>query len=110
MGNPHINEYSCMGGYSKTINELLSRRDYIGAIEQCVASCKSLNWGDHTVMCAFMRTFFSDNSVARCIELPDGKVVNAKEAIKWLEEQDKAAGTEANAVEEEKEAQNEQAD
>ena len=111
MPNTHINEYACMGNYSRTINELLQRRDYIGALEQCIASCKSLNWGDHTVMSRFMQRFWADNGASRCIELPDGKVVNAKEAIQWLEEQDKPAETEAAPVEEAKEeTQDEQAD
>lgn len=111
MPNTHINEYACMGNYSRTINELLRRRDYIGALEQCIASCKSLNWGDHTVMSRFMQRLWADNDAPRCIELPDGRVVNAKEAIRWLEEQDKPAETEAGPVEEAKEeTQDEQAD
>lgn len=111
MPNTHINEFHCMGGYSKTINGLLQRHDYIGALEQCVASCKSLNWGDSVVLERFMRIFWAENSAPRCIELPDGKVVNAKEAIQWLEEQDKAAETEAAPVEEAKEeTQDKQAD
>lgn len=110
MPNTHINEFSCMGQYTKTINEMLQRHDYIGALEQCIASCKSLNWGDSAVMERFMRIFWSENGAPRCIELPDGKVVNAKEAIQWLEEQDKPAEMEAEASEETKEdTQNEQA-
>ena len=111
MPNTHIDEYTCMGGYNTTINKLLQRHDYIGALEQCIASCKSLNWGDSPVMQSFMRKFWAENGAPKCIELPDGKVVNAKEAIQWLEEQDKLAETEAAPVEEAKEeAQDEQAD
>lgn len=111
MPNTHINEYHCMGGYGQTINELLRRRDYIGAIEQCVASCKSLNWGDYTVMCKFMQILLSNGNAPKCIELPSGEVVNAKDAIKWLEEQDKPTETEAADAEKTKEgAQDEQAD
>lgn len=65
-------------------------RDYIGALEQCVASCKSLNWGDSTVMGTFMNTMWNsdDGYNNRCIELPDGRVVKPAEAIKWLEQQE----------------------
>lgn len=88
MPNPHIDRYRCMGGYERTINCLLGNRDYIGALEQCIASCKSLNWGDSTVMAAFMGTMWEDNGCARrCIELPDGRVVNPIEAIRWVEQQ-----------------------
>jgi len=89
MPNTHINQYGCMGNYSRTINELLKRRDYIGALEQCIASCKSLNWGDSAVMGGFMETMWGGNSVNnRCIELPDGRVVKPAEAIAWLEQQE----------------------
>ena len=88
MPNTHINSYSCMGNYQTTINNLLKRRNYIGALEQCIASCKSLNFGDSTVMREFMGTMYGDNSANnRCIELPDGSVVRPVEAIKWLKQQ-----------------------
>lgn len=89
MPNTHINEYSCMGNYQTTINKLLASHDYIGALEQCVASCKSLNWGDSTVMSAFVTTLWGGNRTNnRCIELPDGRVVKPIGAIKWLNAQD----------------------
>lgn len=89
MPNPHIDEYGCMGNYATTINQLLQNHDYIGAIEQCIASCKSLNWGDSTVMSLFMDSMYgSGNANNRCIELPDGSVVNPTEAIEWLEAQE----------------------
>lgn len=111
MPNTHINDFRCLGDYNTAINTLLQRRDYIGALEQCIASCKSLNWNDGPVMEKFMQKFWANNGAPRCIELPDGKVVNAKEAIQWLEEQDKPAETEAAPVEEAKEeTQDEQAD
>lgn len=103
MPNVHINEYACMGNYNRTINEFLQKRDYIGAIEQCIVSCRSLNWGDSVVMDKFMQQFWSNNGAPRCIELPDGKIVNAKEAIQWLEEQDGPAKTGAAPIEEAKE-------
>ena len=89
MPNPHIDKYSCMGNYHTTINVLLRENNYIGAIEQCVASCQSLNFGDSTVMLEFMRTLYGNNQTNnRCIELPDGNVVNTKEAITWLRAQE----------------------
>ena len=91
--NPHIDGFSCIGNYSQSINELLRRHDYIGAIEQCAASCKSLNFNDSTVMCEFMRRIYGiadrQNEInTRCFELPDGSVVTASDAIKWLKSQE----------------------
>lgn len=100
MPNPHIDRYNCMGNYQRTINGLLMKRNYIGALEQCIASSKSLNWGDSTVMCEFMRTMWGDSGYNNnCIELPDGRIVKPLEAIQWLEQQ------EANTNEQAEEAQ-----
>ncbi len=99
--NPHIQEYSCMGNYIKPINEALARRDYITALEQCIASAKSLNFHDGAVMSNFVNQFTRNGGTAyKAIELPDGRIVNPKDAIKWLEEQEAAAKAEAETVEE----------
>lgn len=87
LPNPHINEYNCMGDYVRTINNMIRDGNYIGAIEQCVASCKSLNFGDSIVMSKFMGYMWASEP-ERFIELPDGTMVSPREAIKWLEEQD----------------------
>jgi len=102
MPNPHIDKYSCMGNYQMTINERLMENDYIGALEQSIASCKSLNWADSTVMGFFIATMYGHNGSvnSRCIELPDGSVVKPAQAILWLEkqaEQDNAETTEEGA-------------
>ena len=91
--NPHIDAYSCIGNYSQSINELLRRHDYIGAIEQCAASCKSINFNDSTVMCEFMRRIYGisdrqNNVNMKCFELPDGSVVTPIDAINWIKSQE----------------------
>lgn len=89
MPNPHIDEYNCIGNYSRTLNQLMRDHNYISALEQCVASCKSLNFGDSVVMGTFAGKFWSGRGTdTRCIELPDGRVVTPKDAIAWLKEQD----------------------
>ena len=94
--NPHINEYSCMGNYTRTINNALAKRDYITALEQCVASAKSLNFHDSTVMRNFFDQFTSNSgSSYKAIELPDGSIVSPRDAIKWIEAQEAAANVAA---------------
>lgn len=90
MPNIHITEYHCMGSYSKYVNEMLANRDYIGAIEQCVASCKSLNFGDSTVLGEFMENLYgvSRRYNTRCFELPTGEVVTPSEAVDWIKSQE----------------------
>lgn len=85
--NPHIDGYRCMGNYRQAISNLIKDNNYIMALEQCIASCKSLNFGDSTVMSEFMSRLYgiSDYNVnMRCVELPDGSVVTPKEAIDYL--------------------------
>lgn len=86
MANPHIDFYECLGNYNQVFAELLKDRDYIGAIEQCIASCKSLNFGDSIVMSRFMETLYGlqGEKNNKCIELPNGTVVDPKRAIVWL--------------------------
>lgn len=97
--NPHINRYQCMGNYSTPVNRFIRDRNYINAIEQTVASAKSLNWADTTVMREFFRTLMGQSDVCRNnrgFELPDGRVVTPLEAVQWLEEQENAQRTEEN--------------
>lgn len=86
MPNPHIQNYGCMGSYKQIINKLLVDGDYVGAIVQCEVSCNSLNWGDHTVMCQFMRNMYKMSTA--CFELTDGRCVDQVEAVKWLKEKE----------------------
>lgn len=91
--NTHIDRYRCLGDHQRTINRLLADRNYIGALEQAVSSCKSLNFGDSPVMNEFMYRLYGarDGINIKCIELPDGKVVKPKEAVAWLKAQANAA-------------------
>jgi len=87
--NAHIDSYRCLGNYERAINNCLKNHDYIGAIEQSIASCKSLNFGDGAVMKEFMKHIYGYGGYShnKCIELPDGTVVTAKEASEWLKAQ-----------------------
>lgn len=100
--NPHIQHYRCMGSYSTIVGELLQIKDYIGAIEQCAASCRSLNFGDSTVMSVFMREFFygtrdgAFDRGSKCVELQDGTKITPSEALEWAWSR---ANTEVNSNE-----------
>ena len=102
MPNPHINIYSCMGDYEPMINSALRDNDYLLALEQAIASCQSLNFGDTTVMRAFMRILYGVDERGfnnRCIELPDGRVVTPQEAINWLSQEEAEISTKEAANE-----------
>lgn len=111
MPNPHIDRYQCMGNYERAINDCIKRNDYIGALEQSIASCKSLNFGDSTVMKELMRRMYGLDGYRhnRCIELPNGKVVTPKDAAMWLKaEEEKKQAQEIAAEAEHAETQPEQ--
>lgn len=89
--NTHIDRYRCLGTYQMEINRFISSHDYIGAIEQCIASCKSLNLGDAPVMNEFMARFYGVSSYTvndKFIELPDGRTVTPKEAADYLKQEE----------------------
>lgn len=85
MPNPHIYYYSCMGTYSQIVANLMSERKYIESIEQCIASARSLNFGDSIVFSRFMQEMYSEENTTKCIELPDKTCLTVREAIQWIE-------------------------
>lgn len=91
MPNTHIDRYGCLGNHTRIINELLSKYDYVGAIDQCISSAKSLNFGDTTVGREFFKWLFGCGESrinVKCIELPDGSVVGYKDAIEYLNKEE----------------------
>ncbi len=95
--NPHIDRYTCLGSYEEAINTLLNEGDYIGATEQCLASCQSLNFADYYVIKEFaLRMNEEDRVNVRCFELPDGRVVGPGDAIEWLLDEEKKSQEEQN--------------
>ncbi len=94
--NAHIDHYGCLGDYQATICDCLIRSDFIGAIEQCVASCMSLNFADSTVIRSFMVDLYKSKDTYKCVELPDGSRVTVAEAIKFLNESGENSNAENN--------------
>jgi hypothetical protein len=95
--NPHLDRYQCLGSNQSQIVRFLRDRNYIGAIDQCIAACRSLNFGDSAVMRVFARRFYGiedgfSEERARCIELPDGRVMTPREAACYLREQEAVNG------------------
>lgn len=102
LPNPHIQNFACLGANNTRLNELMNENNYIGAFEQCISSCRSLNFGDGAVMGGFITSLYDD--IYSCIELPDGSVVKPSEAIKWIKEH--KTQTQSEEVEHEQDNQN----
>ena len=102
--NPHIDLYRCLGDYEEAINTLLSEGDYIGATEQCIASCQSLNFADYYVMSGFAKRMYGVDCVnMRCFELPNGEVTDRDGAIAWLKDVEQKREAERTSEENEQE-------
>jgi len=61
----------------------------------------SLNFADSTVIGEFVSRIFSNGRGVniKCIELPDGKVVDPEGAIQWLKEQNEQKKAQETAAE-----------
>ena len=86
MPNPHIENFDCLGDYKRRILECIHGGNAIDAFNYCIASSRSLNWGDGVVMGKFFENVCYDMVELRCYELPDGTAVTIHEAIKWAVE------------------------
>lgn len=83
LPNQHIQRHACLGNNGQYINKCLQNRDYILAIEQCVASARNFNMADGVVADEFMRAIFSP-SAKKFILLPDGNSCTPIKALEWL--------------------------
>ena len=79
LPNSHIQENACLGNYRTTLNEMLLDGNYIGCIEQCIASAHSMAFNDVSAN-SFFRSFYADTS-RHIIETKDGEIISVKEAI-----------------------------
>lgn len=87
MPNPHLDQHDCLGNHRRYIEQKIMEGDCVYAVEQCVASAKSVNVGESATFPGFLDRLFR-NSAGRVIELPDGTSVTPKAAYEWLVQQD----------------------
>lgn len=84
--NPHINRFACLGAYKTYIQQALDSNDIITAIQQCIASARSVNIGEFVSITELIRCVY--DSRAKCIELPNGTCVTPEEAYIYLVEEE----------------------
>lgn len=88
MPNPHLQYHSCLGSYRDAIRDALRNSNYIGAIEQCVASCQSINLAETgATFHPFMSNLCRASAKHKVLVDRDGKAYTPKEALKKLKEQ-----------------------
>lgn len=95
MRNYHIDSAHCMGQYTTPIVSALKSGNFVGAIEQCIASAMSQNVLESGTFNGLIRNIYDNHHPYRkCFELPDGKVVSPEDAVKWLKKQEEASKVE----------------
>lgn len=85
MPNPHLDRYACLGNNEMEILEALKDKNYIQALEYCVAANRNLNLTDTAVGTVFME-YLLNPEAGMFLELPDGTCVTPIDAILFLEE------------------------
>ena len=88
LANPHIKLFSCLGGYKDRIRRELEKRNYIGAIELCIASAGSINLDETTQV---FRPFIGWilNSRNKILRRKDGVEMTPEEALIYLIDKEK---------------------
>lgn len=88
LPNPHLKLFSCLGGYKDRVMRALMDRNYIGAIELCIASAGSVNLDETTQT---FRPFLGWilNSTDKILVTKDGKEMTPEEALIWLIDKEK---------------------
>ena len=97
MRNAHVDGANCLGNYIMPITNALRNGNFVGAIEQCIASAMSQNVLESpTFNSLIFHIYDRTYDYRKCFELPDGKVVSPEDAIKWLKEQEAEKGGKEN--------------
>lgn len=87
VANPHLDLHACLGSYEPEINKLLRSGNIVGAVEQCIASCKSVNIGEVTMTFKpMMNKLFC--SKEKLLQRSDGTDMTVPEAITYLKEKE----------------------
>lgn len=81
--NQHIQHYGCLGNNAQLIRAAMDAKDYLGALDACVASAGSANMNEPTTMSYFLNDILKKDA-GKFIEMPDGTNVTPREALEWL--------------------------
>lgn len=86
--NPHLKRFACLGGYKDKVMRALRERNYIGAIELCIASAGSVNLDETTqTFRPFLGWVLS--STEKILVTKDGREFTPEEALVYLADKEK---------------------
>ena len=88
IGQPHIDQYGCLGNHREAINESAETEDYIGAIEQINQAVMNMNFYDACVANHLLKELTSENVFDvkhTWMDKETGEMVTTAEAIRRSE-------------------------
>ena len=88
LPNPHLKIFGCLGGYKDKVIRALADRNYVAAVNLCIASAGSINLDETTQT---FRPFLGWllNSKDKVIVTRDGTEMTPEEALLWLADREK---------------------
>ena len=101
--HPHLATYSCFGDHSRHIKELTLNKNYIEAIEQCLAAMANLNFSDSPVATSLVIGLTQHYSINHTIQSKENQKFYSFEElrIKITEEQIPVNGEPTATIDEE---------
>lgn len=88
LPNPHLKLFSCLGGYRDRIPVALRERNYIGAIEMCIASAGSVDLDEtEQTFRPFLGWLLSSRE--KILRRKDGVEMTPEETLIWLIDKEK---------------------
>ena len=88
LPNPHIELFGCLGDYSERVHKALKNRNYIGAVEMCIASAGSVNL-DETEQTFRPFIGWLMSSEKKILIAKDGTEMTPEEALIWIVDKEK---------------------
>lgn len=89
LPNPHLNFHNCLGDYRPMINESLRNGNLIAALEQCIASAKSVNLAETSMTFRPMLEMLM-NWRGKVLVNRDGEAMTPEEALAWIKQKGEA--------------------
>ena len=85
LPNQHLDVYGCLGTYRTIIASAVFKFEFPEAIQACIAATTCVNMSESSTVLKFVEKILQENM--RFIELPDGSVATAKEAVDFLKKE-----------------------
>lgn len=84
LPHPHQYHYGCLGANDAYIQRYMAEGNWDMAIDQAIASVKNINFGDSTVMSAYVQDLKNCMTSCRCIIADNGDEMTPKEFLSYI--------------------------